>query len=585
MKTILKRASFLMLALAMVMSMAVGVFADGDTAKITFKGFGASDGFEFTSNGTMYTDTDLFGSFKNVMPGDTLTQQIVFENKATDTDYVVLKLKAEPHNESNPITASVPGKKAETLDTMNDFLSKLTMTIKCNGTEIYNASPNTAGQLTDLTTLGTVYSGQTLALEVELHVPIELDNTYADRFGEVDWVFYVEGFNVKDLTVRKVWNDGAVAIDHSNDQVEYNLLQNGRVYSSRVLNTRNNWTETYFNLDADSTWTVEELNVPDGYTVSYEVNGTTLTIVNTRQQAVTDFTVSKVWENNGHAQPDSATVELLANGQLQETVTLSAANNWQYRWTGLSADLAWSVRETNVPAGYTAQYAVGETGTVITNVYNAQPGTTQLTAQKEWSGEGAHPDRVTVALLADGDVQETVTLSDDNGWAYTWTGLDAAKSWSVVEQDVPAGYAASYQTAEQTVIITNTAVPTEPISLTAKKVWSGDKGIKRPTAVTATLYNGTEAVESVLLSEENGWTYTWTELDPTGSWQILETNIPKQYTPSYAVENGVVTITNTATLIHTGQLKWPIPVLGGLGIVLAVLGCVVIFKKKKDTNA
>lgn len=583
MKKFLRRASFLMLALAMVMSMAVGIYADDDAARITFRGFGASDGFEFTSNGTKYTDTDLFGSFKNVMPGDTLTQKVVFENKATDTDYVVLYLRAEPHGEGNPLSAAVAEK--ETLESMNDFLSKLTMTITCNGTQIYNAAPHTAGQLSDLTALGTVYSGGTLELEVELNVPIELDNTYANRFGEVDWVFYVEGFNVKDLTVRKVWNDGAAAINHSDDQVEYNLLQNGQVYSTRILNAANNWTETYYDLDADYEWTVEELNVPEGYSVSYELSGTTLTIVNTREQAVTDFTVRKVWENHGNAQPDSVTVELLANGLLHDTVTLSAANNWQYRWTELSADLAWSVRETDVPAGYTAQYAVGEAGTVITNVYHAQPATTQLTAEKVWSGEGTHPDSATVALLADGEVWEMVTLSADNDWTHTWTGLDAAKSWSVVEQDIPAGYTASYETAEQTVIITNTAVPTEPVSLTAKKVWSGDKGVNRPTSVTATLYNGTEAVESVLLNAANDWTYTWTELDPTGSWQILETNIPKQYTPSYAVENGVVTITNTATLIHTGQLKWPIPVLGGLGIVLAVLGCVVIFKKKKDTNA
>ena len=103
--------------------------------------------------------------------------------------------------------------------------------------------------------------------------------------------------------------------------------------------------------------------------------------------------------------------------------------------------------------------------------------------------------------------------------------------------------------------------------------------------MTATLYNGTEKVESVLLNAANGWTYTWENLDPSGSWQVVETNIPKEYTPSYKVENGVVTITNTATLIHTGQLKWPVPVLGGLGLILAALGCVVIFRKKKGKDA
>lgn len=39
---------------------------------------------------------------------------------------------------------------------------------------------------------------------------------------------------------------------------------------------------------------------------------------------------------------------------------------------------------------------------------------------------------------------------------------------------------------------------------------------------------------------------------------------------------------HTATLIQTGQLNWPIPVLGGLGILLAACGFMMIVKKRKD---
>ena len=47
----------------------------------------------------------------------------------------------------------------------------------------------------------------------------------------------------------------------------------------------------------------------------------------------------------------------------------------------------------------------------------------------------------------------------------------------------------------------------------------------------------------------------------------------------------MVTITNTATLIQTGQLNWPILVLGGLGALMLFAGAVVIFKKRKPENA
>jgi len=47
----------------------------------------------------------------------------------------------------------------------------------------------------------------------------------------------------------------------------------------------------------------------------------------------------------------------------------------------------------------------------------------------------------------------------------------------------------------------------------------------------------------------------------------------------------VVTITNTATLIQTGQLNWPILVLGGLGVLMIFCGFLVMRRKKENGNA
>ena len=52
--------------------------------------------------------------------------------------------------------------------------------------------------------------------------------------------------------------------------------------------------------------------------------------------------------------------------------------------------------------------------------------------------------------------------------------------------------------------------------------------------------------------------------------------------PSYSVSNGVVTITNTPGLLQTGQLNWPIWVLGGAGLVLVALGGAMLLKKKRN---
>lgn len=404
MKKSCKATFSLVLMLLMVMSLASTAFAASPS--ITFNGF--SKGFDFQP-GSEYTETDLFGSFKNVMPGDTVTETITFTNSAADCDFVNLYMRAEAHDETeNPLSPKVAEK--ETVVTMTEFLSKLSMKV-WNGTElIYDASPDELDGLKTNKFLGTYRSGEKATLKVELNVPIELGNEYANRVGEVDWIFHVEAYNESQLSVRKVWSDGNA--NHADESITVNLLKDGRVERSQVLNTENGWAYTFDRLLEGHTWTVEEANVPADYTVSYSTVGTMTTITNTR---------------------------------------------------------------------------------------NYTPPTP----------------------------------------------------------------------------------PTSPLDITVHKVWSSDDGKDRPDSVTVTLYNGDAAYDTVRLGAWNNWSYSWKDLNTYGNWQVIETNIPKGYVPSYHVSEGVVTITNTRSLIQTGQLNWPIWVLGGAGLALVALGGAVLVKKKK----
>ena len=409
MKKSCKAIFSLVLMLLMVMSLASTALAASPS--ITFNGF--TSGFDFQP-GSEYTETDLFGNFKNVMPGDTVTETITFTNSATDCDFVNLYMRAEAHDETdNPLSPKVAEK--ESVATMTEFLSKLSLKV-WNGTElIYEASPDELDGLETNRLLGTFRTGETATLKVELSVPIELDNKYANRVGEVDWIFHVEAYNESQLSVRKVWSDGNA--NHANDSITVNLLKDGKVESSQELNAANGWAYTFDRLVEGHTWTVEEAEVPAGYTVSYNTVGTMTTITNTRNYTPPDL-----------------------------------------------------------------------------------------------------PD------------------------------------------------------------------PTYPLNISVRKVWSNDNLKERPDSVTVTLYNGDVAYDSVRLGAWNNWSYSWKDLNAYGNWQVIETNIPRGYTPYYSVNNGVVTITNTATLIQTGQLNWPIWVLGGAGLVL-ILGGAVVLGKKKRKNA
>ena len=159
--------------------------------------------------GTGYSPTDLFDNFKNVMPGDKVTESITITNKASDCDYVKVYLRAIAHDEEgNPLTydeafeaadgkdqAGEAGQRDETVVTMADFLAQLSMKVYQGEEVLFEASPDELGGLSENVFLGELRQGETTTLTVELEIPIELGNEYASRVGEVDWVFTVETFD------------------------------------------------------------------------------------------------------------------------------------------------------------------------------------------------------------------------------------------------------------------------------------------------------------------------------------------------------------------------------------------------------
>ncbi len=122
------------------------------------------------------------------------------------------------------------------------------------------------------------------------------------------------------------------------------------------------------------------------------------------------------------------------------------------------------------------------------------------------------------------------------------------------------------------------------VDITVTKVWNDD-GKDRPESVTVQLQNGETVVDIVTLSEQNGWSYTWPGQPKSDAWSVKETDVPKGYTASYQKNGWVYTITNTSSLVQTGQLKWPIPLLAGAGLLLFAMGWILYFKGKRKDHA
>lgn len=90
--------------------------------------------------------------------------------------------------------------------------------------------------------------------------------------------------------------------------------------------------------------------------------------------------------------------------------------------------------------------------------------TTDLSVLKIWKDschESQRPKSITISLLRDGKVYETITLPQNGRWKYTWENLDTNHKWTVTEQQ-PGGYATPVITQEgYAFTITNTCNKTD----------------------------------------------------------------------------------------------------------------------------
>lgn len=171
----MKKCIAVLMFLALFVTVAIPVFAAGNVSYD-----GAAGKFIF-SPGSRYSPTDMFTEFKNVMPGDQLTQKITVKSNIFDETKAKIYIRSR---------GAVEGSEA--------FLSQLGIRVALAQDNImgymFDAAASETAQLGDWVLLGTLYSGGKVDLEVTLDVPITLGNEFQDAIGYLQWEFKVEEF-------------------------------------------------------------------------------------------------------------------------------------------------------------------------------------------------------------------------------------------------------------------------------------------------------------------------------------------------------------------------------------------------------
>lgn len=85
----------------------------------------------------------------------------------------------------------------------------------------------------------------------------------------------------------------------------------------------------------------------------------------------TEYKVVKYWvgDGSGNARPVQITVDILRDGILYDTQTLTAENNWSYSWTAEDNGSVWQVVEREIPDHYTVKVENNKTMFLLTNTY------------------------------------------------------------------------------------------------------------------------------------------------------------------------------------------------------------------------
>ncbi|MCW6660586.1 Cna B-type domain-containing protein, partial [Aerococcaceae bacterium NML191292] len=357
------------------------------------------------------------------------------------------------------------------------------------------------------------------------------------------------------VSVTKVWEDANNQDGIRPNDIQVQLYANGTAQGQPItLNAGNNWMHTWNDLDLkqqgqDIVYTVKEVGEVTGYTTAItEPAAKQFTLTNSHTPEVTEVSGKKTWEdanNQDGKRPSNITVHLIADGTTIDTKVVTEADNWTYSFTNLPKYKAGKAIQYTIDEAVVAGYQKVIDTYNLTNRYT--PEQTDLTVVKAWDDadnqDGIRPEKVTVALVADGKEVEQKDLTTANKWTHQWMNLPKYNNGVAIKYEVKEiskhdGYTTTvtHDATTRTTRITNSHTP-EVTEVSGKKTWddADNQDGKRPTTIEVALLADNKQVDTKVVTETDNWRYTFTNLPKYKAGKMItytvkEINVPEDYT-------------------------------------------------------
>lgn len=359
------------------------------------------------------------------------------------------------------------------------------------------------------------------------------------------------------VSVSKIWNDASNQDGIRPASITVVLLANGEKADEAVLNADGSWKHTFEGLDEYKAgqkiaYTVEELTVKgyDSEITGDAVNGYTITNTHEPEKAA-DMTGSKTWadsNNQDGIRPASVTINLLADGKVVAQAVANAENNWSWNFSGMPKYsegklIEYTITE-NAVDGYTAEI----NGFSVTNTHVTE--TTSVEGSKTWNDnndqDGIRPDSITIRLLADGVEVASKTVTEADGWDWSFENLPVNNAGKKIAYAVTEDAVAGYETTVNGFDVVNTH-DAETVAISGSKTWNDEEDADglRPDSITIRLLADGVEVASKTVTEADGWAWSFEGMPVYANGTAIVYTITEDAVEGYTATIDGYNVTNT----------------------------------------